>query len=206
MRHSSWMKRALALLLMAAAPAGAANLPSPNWPRPADRGEALLRQVTLDAHNRARADFGVGRVTWSEELAAGAQAHASYMAATGIYGHDQTPGRRKKQGENLWRGQRGVFSYDIMVGVMVDEKRFFRAGAFPNNAANGDWHSVAHYTQIVWPSTTEIGCAVASSATTDYFVCRYAPTGNKDGLVLARGGAPLRDPLAPVTELARRGR
>ena len=44
---------------------------------------------------------------------------------------------------------------------------------------------MAHYTQIVWPTTTEVGCALASSATTDYFVCRYAPTGNKDGVYLA---------------------
>jgi hypothetical protein len=26
---------------------------------------------------------------------------------------------------------------------------------------------------------------VASSASTDYFVCRYSPTGNKDGLFMA---------------------
>jgi hypothetical protein len=32
------------------------------------------------------------------------------MAATGIYSHDQTPGRRRKSGENLWRGQRGLFA------------------------------------------------------------------------------------------------
>ena len=197
------MKHALALMLLAAAPVAANNLPSPNWPAPADRGDMLLRQVTLDAHNRARSAFGVGPVGWSEELAAGAMAHARYMAATGIYGHDQTPGRRKKQGENLWRGQRGVFAYDVMVGTMVAEQRLFRPGAFPNNSANGDWHAVAHYTQIVWPTTTEIGCAVASSPTTDYFVCRYAPTGNKDGTHLAAGGRS--DPLAPTLALAQRG-
>ncbi|HET9335111.1 MAG TPA: CAP domain-containing protein, partial [Sphingomicrobium sp.] len=117
--------------------------------------------------------------------AAEALGHAQYMATTGLYGHDRTPGRRKKQGENLWRGQRGLFSYDVMVGVMIEEARHFRPGVFPNNSSNGDWHAVAHYTQIVWPTTTEVGCAVASSATTDYFVCRYAPTGNKDGLFLA---------------------
>jgi len=82
-----------------------------------------------------------------------------------------------------------------MVQVMVDEARLFRPGAFPNNSVTGDWHAVAHYTQIVWPTTTEVGCALASSATTDYFVCRYAPTGNKDGFYLA---ANRRDPLAPV--------
>ena len=120
--------------------------------------------------------------------------------ATGIYGHDQTPGRRKKAGENLWRGQRGVFSYDIMIGVMVDEARLFRPGAFPDNSVTGDWHAVAHYTQIVWPTTTEVGCALASSATTDYFVCRYAPTGNKDGFYLATA---IRWPAA-ATQLAER--
>lgn len=188
------MMRWALIALAAATPSGAATLPNPHWPAPADRGDALLRNEVLSAHNQARSKFGVAPVTWSDELAAGALAHAQYMAATGIYGHDQTPGRRKKSGENLWRGTRGVFSYEVMLGVMVDEARYFRPGAFPDNSVNGDWHSVAHYTQIVWPTTTEVGCALASSATTDYFVCRYAPTGNKDGYYLANG----RDPLAPI--------
>ena len=198
------MKRAFILALLLAAPLAANPLPSPNWPGPADRGEPLLRNTVLTAHNRARANFGVSAMAWSDQLAAEAMGHASTMARTGIYGHDQTPGRRKKQGENLWRGPRGVFSYDIMVGVMIDEERLFRPGAFPDNAVNGDWHAVAHYTQIVWPATTEVGCAVASSATTDYFVCRYSPTGNKDGVYLARGSDPLA-PVAAGVQLAQRG-
>jgi hypothetical protein len=179
------MKRLLAFALLLASPAAAATMPSPNWPAAADRGEGLLRDTVLAAHNQARAQFGVPALSWNNELAAGALAHAQYMAATGIYGHDQTPGRRKKSGENLWRGQRGLFSYDVMIGTMVVEARLFRPGVFPDNSVSGDWHSVAHYTQIVWPTTTEVGCAVASSATTDFLVCRYAPTGNKDGLYLA---------------------
>jgi len=195
------MKRVLALALAVASPATGATLPSPNWPGAADRGEQLLRRTVLNAHNRARQQFGVAPLTWSEELAAGARTHAQYMAQTGIYGHDRTPGRRKTAGENLWRGPRGVFSYDVMIGLMVDEGRLFRPGAFPHNSVNGDWHAVAHYTQIVWPTTTEVGCAVASSATTDYFVCRYAPTGNKDGHYLASGSDPLA-PIAAGTRLA----
>jgi hypothetical protein len=186
------MKRVLALALCIAAPAAAATLPNPNWPAAADRGDTLLRDTVLSAHNRARADFGVPALAWSDELAAGAMTHAQYMVATGIYGHDQTPGRRKKSGENLWRGQRGLFSYQVMIGSMLAEARHFRPGAFPDNSVNGDWSKVAHYTQIVWPTTTEVGCALASSSTTDYFVCRYAPTGNKDGFYLsANRGKPL---------------
>jgi hypothetical protein len=179
------MKRAIVLALLIASSATAATRPSPNWPAPADRGEILLRQTVLNAHNEARDRFGVPALAWSDELAAGAMSHAQYMAQTGIYGHDATPGRRKKSGENLWRGQRGVFSYDIMIGVMIEEARNFRPGVFPDNSRTGEWHDVAHYTQIVWPTTTSVGCALASSATTDYFVCRYSPTGNKDGYQLA---------------------
>lgn len=187
------MKRGVVLALLMAVPAVAATKPNPNWPRPAERGEQLLRASTLSAHNRARSQFGVAPVAWSELLAAEALVHAQHMAATGIYWHDRTPGRRKKSGENLWRGQRGLFSYDVMVGVMVDEARHFRPGAFPHNSRTGNWSDVAHYTQIVWPTTTEVGCALASSATTDYFVCRYAPTGNKDGIYLSARGAQLAE-------------
>lgn len=186
------MMRLLCLALFVA-PATAAPLPSPNWPAPADRGPALLQDSALGLHNQARRTFGVKPLQWNEELAAGALAHAQYMAATGIYGHDRTPGRRKIAGENLWRGQRGVFSYETMVRVMVEEARYFRPGAFPDNSSTGNWSDVAHYTQIVWPTTTHVGCALASSATTDYFVCRYAPTGNKDGFYLAAGGSQLAE-------------
>ncbi len=182
------MKRLIVLALLIASPAPAVALRSPAWPAPAERGETLLRQTVLNAHNQARGRFGVPALAWSDELAAAAMGHAQFMAQTGIYGHDQTPGRRKKAGENLWRGQRGVFSYDIMIGVMIEEARHFRPGVFPDISRTGDWSHVAHYTQIVWPTTTKVGCALASSPTTDYFVCRYSPTGNKDGFQLAERG------------------
>ncbi|WP_114228793.1 MULTISPECIES: CAP domain-containing protein [Sphingomonas] len=162
--------------------------PSANWPAAAPRGDALLRATALALHNRARADFGVAPVTWNEGLATATRTYAEQMAATGLYRHDPTPGRRKLMGENLWRGTRGAFDYQVMIGVMVDERALFRPGVFPNVSATGDWEAVAHWTQIVWPKTTEIGCAVASSATTDYLVCRYAPTGNKDGLAMGPDG------------------
>ena len=95
-----------------------------------------------------------------------------------------------------------MFSYSLVVGVMIEEARYFRPGAFPNSRT-GNWLDVAHFTQIVWPTTTEIGCALASNATTDYFVCRYAPTGNKDGVFLASGATRWRRPAS--TQLAQSG-
>lgn len=191
---------ALTLLLLAAPSAVAAGVtpstPSRNWPAPADRNDALLRQVALRLHNHARTSFGVAPVAWSIPLEVEAQAYADTMARTGVYGHDLSQGRKRKMGENLWRGPRGVFAYEVMIGLMVDEDRHFRPGVFPNVSATGEWHDVGHYTQIVWPTTTEIGCAVAASATTDYLVCRYAPKGNQDGFALTRG--------RPAVQLAER--
>jgi uncharacterized protein YkwD len=88
------MKRLVVLALLLASPALAATLPSPNWPAPADRGPKLLRDTVLNAHNDARQRFGVSALSWSDQLEAEAQGHANYMAQTGIYGNDQTPGRR----------------------------------------------------------------------------------------------------------------
>ena len=34
---------------------------------------------------------------------------------------------------------------------------------------------------MIWPATTRVGCALASTARTDYLVCRYATAGNIDG-------------------------
>ena len=188
------MMRLLPIALLLATPCAAASLPNPHWPAPADRGEMLLRQAVLGSHNMARAKFGLPAMSWSDQLAAEALGYARYMASTGVFAHDQTPGRRKTSGENLWHGQRGVFSYDVMVGGMIDEGRYFRPGVFPDNSRTGEWRDVGHFTQIVWPATTQVGCALASSATDDYLVCRYSPAGNKDGVWLANG----RDALAAV--------
>ena len=35
--------------------------------------------------------------------------------------------------------------------------------------------------QMIWPTTTHVGCALASNARSDYLVCRYSPAGNIDG-------------------------
>ncbi|WP_265570386.1 CAP domain-containing protein [Sphingomicrobium nitratireducens] len=163
-------------LMALAIPAAASNM--------AHRGEDHLRLQTIAEHNRARAMHGLGPLQWDETLADEAYGHASYMARTGQFGHDRTPGRRKKQGENIWRGQRGYFTYHEMVGSFTDEVRLFRSGVFPNNSRSGDWYDVGHYTQIIWPTTTHVGCALASSRDKDYFVCRYSPPGNKDGVRL----------------------
>jgi hypothetical protein len=78
-------------------------------------------------------------------------------------------------------GTRGAFSVETMVNQWASERRMFRPGIFPSVSSTGNWEQVGHYTQIVWPTTTRVGCALASTARTDYLVCRYSPAGNVNG-------------------------
>ena len=175
---------ALGLLIPAALAASPQRATIP-WadPRPQARGEALLRSTMIAAHNQARRQYGVGPLVWDEVLARDAAAYARVLARTGRFEH--APQRRRPpQGENLFMGTRGAYSYADMIGLLIDERRYFRPGRFPAVSRTGDWSAVAHYTQIVWPSSQRVGCATASNRSNDYLVCRYLPAGNIVGTVL----------------------
>jgi hypothetical protein len=147
-------------------------------PRPKARGTALLRSAMLTGHNEARRRYGVAPLAWDEALARDAAVYAQRLARTGRFEHDKQQGRYPRQGENLWMGTRSAYSYREMIGLLVDEGRYFRPGRFPNVSRTGSvWH-VGHYTQIIWPTSQRVGCATASNRANDYLVCRYLPAGN----------------------------
>lgn len=134
----------------------------------------------LAAHNAERAALGLPPVVWDNDLGTGAATYAAEMATTGIFEHSDRA-TRPGIGENLWFGTRGAYSVETMVGAWASEKQLFAPGIFPNVSRSGNWMDVAHYTQIIWPTTQRIGCALASTPGMDYLVCRYSPGGNKDG-------------------------
>ena len=134
----------------------------------------------LAAHNAARAEAGVPPMMWDNALGAGAAAYAQQLAMSGRFEHSDRHARRGI-GENLWMGSHGAFSPEAMVGGWASEKRWFVPGTFPNNSRTGSWEDVGHYTQMIWPSTQRVGCALASTGRIDYLVCRYATAGNMDG-------------------------
>ena len=134
----------------------------------------------LAAHNIQRAALGLPPLVWDNALGTGAAAYATQMASTGQVQHSDRS-TRPGIGENLWWGTHGAYSVETMVGGWASEKHDFAAGVFPNVSRTGNWMDVAHYTQMIWPTTQRIGCALASTPRTDYLVCRYSPKGNIDG-------------------------
>jgi Cysteine-rich secretory protein family len=182
------MFRALLTTLALAAPMAAtaqAQSFTERWDgRKVARGDALMRTTMLDAHNRARSAYGSMPLLWNDTLASDALTYARKLAAERRFAHDPQRGVRVRQGENLWMGTRGAFSYAAMAASWIDERKDFRPGRFPDVSRTGNWSVVGHYTQIVWPGTTSVGCGVASNSTDDYLVCRYAPAGNVLGVVM----------------------
>ena len=134
----------------------------------------------LDAHNVERRAVGSPDLAWSAKLAADAAVWARHLAELGRLQHasrDENP----DEGENLWMGTKGAYAVQDMVAGWAGEKAAFRNGVFPDVAANGNWSAVGHYTQMIWKTTTAVGCATARSAQWDVLVCRYGPPGNRMG-------------------------
>lgn len=134
----------------------------------------------LAAHNRERLSRGVDAMQWSPTLAASARQWADHLSSTGRFEH--APERENDpQGENLWAGTRGHYAVEAMIDGWVREKRYFRAGRFPDNSTTGRVEDVGHYTQLMWRQSRQVGCALARSASEDVLVCRYAEAGNYRG-------------------------
>ena len=144
----------------------------------------------LAAHNVVRAQRGVAPLAWDAALGRSAARYAQQLAFTNSFQHSDRRARGGA-GENLWMGTRGAFGVERMVNDWASERQMFRAGIFPAVTRTRSWADVGHYTQIIWPTTTHVGCAIASNARVDYLVCHYSPAGNVNGRAVGLGTATL---------------
>jgi len=134
----------------------------------------------LAAHNRYRTEAGVPLLTWDADLATGAARYGPALAARGKLAHSPRADR-PGIGENLWMGTTGAFTPEAMVNAWGSERAMYRDGVFPQVSSTGNWLDVSHYTQMIWRTTTKVGCAVHRAPRFDYLICRYSPSGNRDG-------------------------
>jgi len=132
----------------------------------------------LIAHNNNRTALGLNNLTWSPTLAASAQAWSDSIAYTQKFAHSGTGG----VGENLAGGTAWYYTTPRLIQLWTDEKIYFTPGIFPDISTTGKWDVVGHYSQVVWRSTTQVGCGLSlSSNGNNYLVCQYYPAGNVKG-------------------------
>src|SRR3546814_19578171 len=85
--------------------------------------------AVLAVHDEVRGAANLPRLNWSDALARRAAQWAAHLAARQLVAHS---GTNMAEGENIWVGTAGAFSYELMLRDWADEARFFRAGRFPH--------------------------------------------------------------------------
>ena len=137
-------------------------------------------QRVLAAQNIERERLGLTPLRWNPQLAESAGQWADRLARSHRFEH-APENQITPQGENLWAGTRNYFPPESMVSAWAHERKYFKQGIFPDNSTTGNVEDVGHYTQLVWRTTTEAGCAVAHNSDDDILVCRYSQAGNYIG-------------------------
>jgi len=140
----------------------------------AEAERAIDISELLTAQNKYRTEVGLPPLRWSASLAQSAQNWAGELAKFNQMKHSGADG----VGENLAMWSAGRTSLTKLVDLWGAEKQYFVHADFPSVTTTGDWKTVAHYTQLVWKETTDVGCGLATGGGNDFLVCRYNPRGN----------------------------
>jgi pathogenesis-related protein 1 len=145
--------------------------------------EPLELKGITQMHNVERRKVGVPDLTWDPALAAIAQAWASKCedkdAPMGLVDHNPNRGvgYQGSVGENIF-GSSATASSEQAVSSWVAELNSYD---YAKNSCSG---VCGHYTQVVWKTTTKVGCAIYKCAGLKYggtLVCDYSPAGNVNG-------------------------
>jgi hypothetical protein len=163
---------------------------------PPPTGVTPEQLAIFNAHNMFRDEHCVPRLQWSAELATNAQTWASgcHKDANGAFCHQNVCGTPTSFGENLGFGFRESNGQPILPGLSPEDAvqnwyceiqnyNFDNPVFVPGFSPQACIPPVnAHFTQVVWKETTEVGCAPATCSTEagqgTLWVCEYSPAGN----------------------------
>ncbi len=144
-------------------------------------------QLLLNEHNNDRAKHCTPPLTWSQKVAADAQAKAN---TCGFF-HNSTELQQLGEGENLYWGSGSFAPAKAATDSWYGEITNYNFSAPVWSSANG------HFTQMVWKDSTQLGCGTKVCNMNGYvgtfWVCRYSPPGNMN----VNNPANLRANVAP---------
>lgn len=124
-----------------------------------------------DATNAVREKHCAPPLKWSQTIAASAQRWAEQIGKRGC-ALQHSGGA---YGENLAAGTKGTLDAGAVVAMWYREIMSY------SFARGGFSMKTGHFTQLVWKSTTQLGCGHVACGGMDVFVCQYDPPGNVEG-------------------------
>lgn len=128
-------------------------------------GLSSFEQDIADFHNKVRAEHQAGPVVWNSTIA---QFASDYLASDScVFKHSGGP-----YGENI---AMGYSTPDDAMEAWYDEYKDY------DYAAGQFGETTGHFTQMVWVSTTSVGCALDACNGRPFLVCEYYPRGNVIG-------------------------
>ncbi|XP_068666646.1 pathogenesis-related protein PR-1-like [Aristolochia californica] len=128
----------------------------------------------LNAHNKVRAQHGLPRLKWSSRLATFAKWYANQRRGDCRLIHSSGD-----LGENIFWGKGKRWTPAQAVALWAAEKSDYD---YKRNVCIGN-RECLHYTQLVWKTTTSVGCAKVICRSGDSFItCNYYPHGNIIGV------------------------
>ena len=156
--------------------------------------DATQQIEMVTAHNKWRQTVGTPPLAWSASLATTAQAWADKLKAT--QGCKPVHSGTAGVGENLfWASAttQTAMSSTVVKTTTSTPQAVTSAQATDYWASEGKDYTYStntcssgkvcgHYTQVVWKTTTDVGCGNAACAdNTQIWVCQYTPPGNYVG-------------------------
>lgn len=134
---------------------------------------AVSPAEVLAAHNQLRHEVGVPPLRYSHPLVQSAQAWANHLKRSRACQAEYSSGTL---GENVYLTQGSGVGITEVIHAWGAEKTDYRHYRCRGGQTCGN------YTQIVWKTTTRVGCAVTHCPSGDQlWVCHYFPAGNFEG-------------------------
>lgn len=124
--------------------------------------EHNLRRASTETLDRKP----VVALAWNKALSESAKSWANKLAFENNGLRHSTRG-----GENLYSTTARGSGCKAAVDAWFNEYSLYHN----QEIGDGDFKGYGHFTQLVWPKTTKIGCAYADNSRWRYVVCHYDP-------------------------------
>jgi pathogenesis-related protein 1 len=128
------------------------------------------------AHNSLRAEVGVAGLKWNGQLA---ELAAKFIADCQF--QHSTGGERSNVAGFVYIGENLYMSSGKPTGQQVSDAWAGEKNNYDPASGQCSGGECGHYTQQVWRTTTDLGCAIKQCSTGSIVSCEYGPGGNSGG-------------------------